>query len=117
MRVPEEEDYDAPRVDFDNFWIRTVANYTACETPDRPPDFKSGGGSLYWKDGTVGVIRQSDHWSGQFGCRKIKDCYWTIDIDQPRKNHCLTGRCDYVDFYKGKKLSMKKRQKWSVRKD
>jgi hypothetical protein len=115
MQVPVDD--DAPRVDFDNFWRKTVANYTACEKPDRTPDFKSGGGSLYWKDGTAGVIRHSDHWSGQFGCGMIKDCYWTIDIDQPIKNQCLTGRCDFADFYKGKKKSMKKRQKWSVRKN
>ena len=108
---------DAPRVDFDNFWIKSVANFTSCEKPDgRPPDFSSRGGSLYWNDGT-GVIRYSDHWSGQFGCGMIKECYWMIDVTQPKMNQCLAGRCEYDDFYKGKKKSMKKRQKWSVRKN
>lgn len=108
---------DTPRVDFDNFWIKSIANFTLCEMPlGRPPDFSSKGGSLYWNDGT-GVIRYSDHWSGQFGCGMIKDCYWTIDVPQPKINHCLAGRCEYDDFYKGKKKSMKKRQKWGERKN
>jgi len=112
-----QDDEPVVAVNFDNFWIQTVANFTACSKPSHAQDYTSKGGSLYWKDGTVGVIRYSDHWSGQYKCGKIKDCYWTIDIEQPKPNQCVTGRCNYVDFYKGKKKSMKKRQKWSARKN
>jgi hypothetical protein len=100
-------------ITFDNFWIQTVANFTKCNKPDRPPDFSSKGGSMYWKE-NKGVIRCSDHWTGQFGCGMIKDCYWSIDVGQVKKNQFLTGRCDYASFVKAKKRSMKK---WSVRKE
>lgn len=102
---------NAPDITFDNFWIQTVANYTECDKPDRPPDFSSKGGSMYWNE-DKGVIRCSDHWSGQLGCGMIKDCYWSIDVHQVKKNQFLTGRCDFATFVKAKKRSMKK---WSVR--
>jgi hypothetical protein len=96
---------EAASITFDNFWISTVANFTVCEAPDRPPDFESQSGSIYWCEGEA-VVRQSDHWSGQLGCYKIVDCLWFID-EQVEFEEVLTGRCAYSDFIKPKRKGRK----------
>ena len=97
-------------VDFGNFWRKTRANFTACETPDRSPDFKSkgSGGSKYWDMGDH-VIRHSNHWSGQHGIGRIVDCEWTIDIIHSKKEYA-SGLCRYGDFIKGKLSAQEKRK-------
>jgi len=97
-------------VDFGNFWRKTRANYTACDAPDRKPDFKSkgSGGSTYWDMGDY-VIRYSNHWTGQNGIGRIVDCEWEIDIIHIKKEYA-TGMCRYVDFTKGKFSAQEKRK-------
>ncbi len=97
-------------VDFGNFWRKTRANFTACETPDRSPDFKSkgSGGSKYWDMGDH-VVRYSNHWSGQHGIGRIVDCEWTIDVSHNKKEY-TTGLCRYEDFSKGKLSAQDKRK-------
>lgn len=105
------DSHDAPcLVDFGNFWRKTRANYTACEKPDRHPDFKSkgSGGSKYWDMGDY-VIRYSNHWSGQHGIGRIVDCEWAIDVNHDKKEY-VTGMCRYEDFIKGKLSSEEKKK-------
>uniref|UniRef100_A0A7S1V4Z1 Uncharacterized protein n=1 Tax=Grammatophora oceanica TaxID=210454 RepID=A0A7S1V4Z1_9STRA len=85
-------------IGFHNFWSKTEANFTICEKPERPHDFKSKGsrGSSYWHCGDY-VIRCSNHWSGQHGIGAIQDCYWTLD-SRHAKREFVTGRCYYKDF-------------------
>ena len=87
--------------DFDNFWIKTSANYTACPTPDRTPDFKSKGrkGSRYWKFDEY-VVRESNHWTGQHGIGQINRCWWTINVTHA-KGEFVTGMCRFQDFTRG----------------
>ena len=100
---------------WNNFYVRSIADFTACERPDRPPDLRSGSGSSYWDMGDH-VVRYSDHWSGQFKVGWIKECRWHLDIERPIPNLNVAARCDYSDFVMLEKKSMKKRQKWSARK-
>jgi hypothetical protein len=97
-------------VDFGNFWRKTQANFTACEPPERPPDFKSkgAGGSRYWDMGDH-VVRHSNHWSGQHGVGRIVDCEWAIDISHGKKEY-VTGKCHYTSFRKGKLTDKEKRK-------
>ena len=97
-------------IDFTNFWRSTVAKFTACETPDREPDYRSKSGSAYWDDGDA-VIRSSDHWSGQHGITRIVDCHWTIDQPFPR-DQAVSARCMYDDFVKKKKKDGSKKVGW-----
>jgi hypothetical protein len=92
-------------IDFSNFWRKTRANYTACETPSRRPDFKSrgSGGSKYWDMGDH-VIRHSNHWTGQHGVGRIVDCEWSINIEYTKRSF-VTGMCHYQDFVRGGKNS------------
>jgi hypothetical protein len=92
-------------IDFSNFWRKTRANFTACETPSRSPNFKSkgSGGSKYWDMGDH-VIRHSNHWSGQHGIGRIVDCEWTIDVEHTKRSF-VTGMCRYQDFVRGGKNS------------
>lgn len=88
------------KIDFDNFWRSTQAHFVSHEYPkDREPDFQSKSGSMYWDDGD-GVIRLSDHWTGQHGVTQIVDCRWTIDTPQPRVKQPISGKCLYEDFAK-----------------
>jgi hypothetical protein len=103
-------------VDFRNFWIRSIANFTICERPQRDPDHVSFSGSLYWDEGDY-VVRYSDHWSGEFGVTYIRKCRWYLsDYQRPMKNLDVAARCDYKNFGVIRKESMKKRKKWSQRK-
>jgi hypothetical protein len=63
-------------IDFRNFFEATRAEFQPTDIPDREPDFVSPGRSVYWDLGH-GVIRASDHWSDQNGCRAIASCVWT----------------------------------------
>ena len=98
-----------------NFYLRSVANWTSCDRPDRKPDLRSGSGSSYWDMGDH-VVRYSDHWSGQFMVGSIKECRWYLNVERPIPNLNVAARCDYADFLMLEKKSMKKRQKWSKRK-
>ena len=103
------------RIDFRNFWLRSIANFTVCERPTRTPDYESWSGSLYWDEGDH-VVRLSDHWTGQFGVGSIRECKWYLTEDRPLPNMDVTARCDYDEFRMIKKKTMKKRKKWSKRK-
>ena len=109
------------KIDFSNFWLRSVANFTRVSTNStdsitRPPDFESWSGSLYWDEGDR-VIRRSDHWTGRFGVGPIRECLWyLIDDDRPIPNIDVLAFCRYDHFQMIKKKSMKKRKKWSTRK-
>ena len=67
---------DEPIFTFENFFDSTRAEFVPCKPPDREPDFISAGRSVYWNTGN-GVIRSSDHWSGQNGRVDIASCHWT----------------------------------------
>ena len=98
-----------------NFYLRSVANWTACDRPDRKPDLRSSSGSSYWDNGDH-VVRCSDHWSGQFMVGSIKECRWYLNVERPIPNLNVAARCDYADFVMLEKKSIKKQQKWSKRK-
>mmetsp|Transcript_6341 Transcript_6341/g.9336 ORF Transcript_6341/g.9336 Transcript_6341/m.9336 type:complete len:169 (+) Transcript_6341:30-536(+) len=108
---------ETAKIDFTNFWRRSIANFTICEKPLDKPDFESYGGSLYWDMGDY-VCRYSDHWTGQHGVYYIKECLWRLDhgFEQPIPNICVAARCNYSDFQMIKKKTMKKRNKWKKRK-
>lgn len=93
-------------INFRNFWIGTVANYTSCEAPDREPNFESRSGSKYWNVNDTTVIRQSDHWTGQHGVRRIVDCVWTLDREHEFEE-ISTGQCSFDQFVKIKKKGRK----------
>ena len=101
-----------PKVNFRNFWIRTRANFTTCDPPDREPDFVSRSGSAYWDEGD-GITRTSDHWTGQHGVRRIVDCYWQLDRSHEFEE-TATGRCDYTDFVQIKKKGRKTLQERGI---
>ena len=104
------------KIDFSNFWLRSVANFTSCERPTREPDFVSWSGSLYWNQGDH-VVRLSDHWTGQFGVGPIRECQWYLLHDwRLLPNVEVVAQCNYCDFQMIKKKSMKKRNKWATRK-
>lgn len=93
------------KIGFDNFWRSTQAKFEVCDYPrDREPDFSSKSGSVYWDDGD-GVIRRSDHWTGQFGVTRIVDCRWTIDAPQRHVKEPISGKCLYEDFAVRRKKS------------
>ena len=93
-----------------NFYKKTGAEYMGCHPPERPPDFTSPSGSIYWDEGDH-VRRQSNHWSGQHGVYKLKDCVWTINITQEIKREVLTGMCPYDEFVGLKQKKKKKKKK------
>jgi hypothetical protein len=96
----EKVDLVKIKIDFENFWRSTQAHFILHEYPrDRDPDFCSKSGSLYWHDGD-GVIRLSDHWTGQHGVTQIVDCRWTIDTVQSLVKQPISGKCKYDDFTK-----------------
>lgn len=105
------------KIDFRNFWLRSIANFTVCERPDRDPDHESWSGSIYWDMGDH-VVRYSDHWTGQFGVGAIRECKWYLaDFDRPVENLDVAAKCDYSDFLMIRKKTMKKRKKWGKRKN
>ena len=77
---------------FMDFFVRTVANYSLCEVPDRPPDFVSYSGSTYWNLGDR-VRRWSNHWGP-----RIASCQWYLDFETLNLNYSLCGECYYEDF-------------------
>jgi hypothetical protein len=103
------------KIDFTNFWLRSIANFTACERPTRDPDYVSWSGSLYWNQGDH-LVRLSDHWTGQFGVGPIRECRWYLQQERKLPNVNVVAKCDYCKFQMIKKSSMKKRKKWSKRK-
>jgi hypothetical protein len=77
------------RIDFSNFFVGTVANWSLCEVPDRLPDFVSGTGSAYWDYGNR-VRRWADHWG------VVRSCRWYLDLEFFKGLVC--GECYYDDF-------------------
>jgi hypothetical protein len=103
-------------IDFRNFWLRSIGNFTVCEPPERYPDHESWSGSLYWDEGDH-VVRLSDHWTGQFGVGPIKECRWyLVDSERTLPNVNVVARCSYEDLLMIRKKTMKKRKKWKKRK-
>ena len=82
-------------MDFENFFVGTVANWTLCEIPDRPPDYVSFTGSAYWDYGDR-VRRWSDHWG------IVKSCRWYLDFHTGKLLAC--GECLYEDFRSKRQL-------------
>lgn len=74
---------------FDDFYKATVANWTRCETPDRPPDYVSFTGSAYWNCGNK-VKRASDHWGD------VRTCRWLLNFKECKSFCC--GECFFDDF-------------------
>jgi hypothetical protein len=92
------------------FGVASIASFSACSKPNRPPDFVSPTSSEYWDEGDC-LVRHSDHWSGQHGIAFIKESTWTIHGQPDETNEFLTGKCDYREFLfqqKKKKASKKK---------
>lgn len=87
VRVHSRCDYS-----FDNFFKETVANFTPCEMPERPPDFFSFSGSTYWDEGDR-VIRWSNHWG-----KRISTCCWYLDFRELQLSDSVCGYCYYEDF-------------------
>lgn len=83
-------------ISFQNFHKATRASFSPCAVPDREPDFVSPGRSVYW-DLETAVIRASDHWSDQNGCREIGGCHWTYE-DLCRPGAWEAGKCAYTGF-------------------
>jgi hypothetical protein len=103
-------------IDFRNFWLRSIGNFTVCEPPERYPDHESCSGSLYWDEGDH-IVRLSDHWTGQFGVGPIKECRWYLtDSERILPNVNVVARCNYEDLLMIRKKTMKKRKKWKKRK-
>ncbi len=74
---------------WENFFICTVADWTRCETPERPPDYISYSGSVYWKCKKK-VKRLSDHWG------QVSTCKWLLE---GRSCHYFVcAECDYDEF-------------------
>lgn len=77
---------------FDNFFLFTVANWIRCEIPDRPPDYISYSGSVYWDYGDR-VRRCSDHWGPN-----IASCKWYLEFRTLNLKNAVCGECLYEDF-------------------
>lgn len=80
------------KYNFKNFYLHTVANFSLCEMPDRPPDYFSDSGSAYWEFGDR-VRRSSDHWGPN-----IASCCWFLDLKSPQLKHAVCGECYYEEF-------------------
>ena len=85
----------------------SMANFTLCEKPRRPPDMKSMGMSEYWDEGAY-VVRCSNHWSGRNGVEDIRDSYWTINYAL-KPDEFVSGKCYYDDFEQKRKRKKKRR--------
>lgn len=97
-------------ITFDTFWKGTNANWTRCETPnDREPNFISKSQSAYYDIVGEGIIRTSDHWTGQHGVYNIVDCQWNLvqidnqgnqQQDPHNKGQIVSAFCPYHGFQK-----------------
>jgi hypothetical protein len=75
----------------DNFYIRSLADFSSCSIPEMSPDFTSDSGSSYWYT-TEGVIRASDHWGGVASCR------WTLDGTETKNESPVAGFCRWDEI-------------------
>lgn len=88
-----------------NYHSHSYGIFKCCKAPNRPPDFVSNSGSLYWlgcdKQGEF-VIRKSDHWSKVNnkkythvqinGC--ISSCFWVLNLtDSTPMKSAYAGKC------------------------
>lgn len=80
------------RYNWENFYIKTIADWNFCEIPYRKPDYISYSGSSYW-DFKFKVIRWSDHWG-----ERIASCCWYLDYKTFSKKGSICGECYYEDF-------------------
>lgn len=85
----------------------TIANFTYCEKPSRPPDMVSMGQSEYWDEGDS-VIRYSHHWTGQNGVDTIKDSFWSLSVVHEH-HEFVAGVCRYADFVRIKKKKQRRK--------
>lgn len=98
-------------ITFENFHLRSFTVFKGCAVPQRAPDHVSfakrhryatvvsGISSQYWfgeDEAGPYVIRQSRHWSGRVGCRKVGRCVWQLDEDAD--GVVLTGKAYLKDF-------------------
>ena len=103
---------DTREITFSNFWIATDANWTLCEAPNEAisPNFTSKSGSSYYDLGH-GIVRTSDHWTGQHGVYRIVDCQWRLNQEHI-KGQNVSAYCSYEGFgkvlFRGRK-TMKQR--------
>ena len=84
-------------ITFQNFHDRTRAAFTACQAPDRAPDFVSDSGSKYWDCGES-VVRSADHWSAE-ECGDLRSCNWSRSEDPEYFGKDRAGFCQYADFH------------------
>lgn len=86
-------------IDFSNFHDQTIASFKPCATPapERPADFSSDSGSLYWDVGT-GVVRASDHWAGHNGCDGQRSCIWKLEAPELDWGAQAAGYCAFDGF-------------------
>ena len=73
---------------FRNF-TSSVADWTLCEEPDRPPDYYSFCGSAYWDYGDR-VRRLSNHWG------QLRRSKWLLNGKESNVYCC--GECYYEEF-------------------
>ncbi len=78
-------------MNWNNFYMATVADWHRCEIPDRSPDFVSFSGSVYWNCKNK-VRRLSDHWG------IVASCIWLLEGNK-HQNLLICGQCYYEDFH------------------
>ena len=66
LNIPEKT-----KIDRDNFFKNTYADWKIAKTPDRQYDYKSASGSEYWYE-KDGVYRRSNHWGN------VASCWWLL---------------------------------------
>ena len=92
--IPEEI-----KINKDNFFKETYADWKISEAPNSEPDYISNSGSKYWYE-KEGVYRQSDHWG-----KNIASCWWTLEEKgyqrKDKKTEVTkTGYAKWQDFEK-----------------
>jgi hypothetical protein len=83
--------YDKGLANKDNFFVRSLADFTPCSAPETTPDITSKSGSSYWYT-RDGVIRVSDHWGG------VATCRWTLDGTEVKSESPLAAFCRWEDI-------------------
>ena len=89
LNIPEKT-----KIDRDNFFKNTHADWKIAKTPDRQYDYKSASGSEYWYE-KDGVYRRSNHWGNVASCR------WYLEDEQ------------YQSMFHDKSLSFEDNKKYS----
>ena len=90
------------KINKDNFFDATFADFKSCKVQTKKPDFISASGSKYWFT-KGGVIRESDHWGVN-----IASCDWFIDgnsFRDTKREKTKFGFCSWKGFFE--KISYK----------